>query len=454
MNLKKLIYPDLLNGSIGKSLLCFTLPLFVSYLFQQLYNAADTVIVGHYLCEESLAAIGACAAIFELMIGFGNGIGTGLSIVAARTFGSGDMKKLKRVVAASLLIIIAVSIAITFCSVLFLRPALILMGTPQAILDEAVSYISKIGIFCIVLIAYNFCAGMLRAIGNSFMPLIFLVISSVLNIFLDILLISKFGMGIEGTAIATVIAQGISVVLCVIYIFARSKILIPEWESFGIRGVNAGALYKELAAQGISMALMGTIISSGTAILQSAINGFGTMIMAGHIAVRKIFTLSSVILFTLGMASSTFVSQNYGAKKIERVKKGVKTAILSFYAYTVVLICVSPFIVKPLIEFISGSKNPEIIGYGTKYLYFAFPFYFALGPLVVLRNTLQGLGAKILPLISSIMELIGKILFTTFIIPLLGTWGIILCEPLIWCVMAIELIIAYFIRIREIEKNI
>jgi len=450
MNIKKLIYPDLLNGSIFKSLICFMLPLLISYVFQQLYNAVDTIIVGHYLREESLAAIGASAALVELIVGFGLGIGNGLSIVAARAFGANDKEKLKSVVAASLVITAAITLIIMIVANLLLRPVLHLLGTPDAILEEAYSYISLISIFCGVMFAYNLCAGMLRAIGNSFMPLIFLIISSLMNISLDIVFITKLNFGIKGAAVATVISQGFSVILCLLYICKFTKVLIPARKSFKFNG----ALYRDLIGQGLSMALMGSIVSSGTVILQSAINGFGTFIIAGHIAARKILSFCTLPIFTMGMASSTFVSQNLGAKKFYRIKKGVRCADLVTICWCLMLLIVIPLLIKNLIWFMSGSSNPEVLDYGSKYMIFATPFFSVLAVLIVTRNSLQGLGAKLLPLISSIMELLGKILFTALIIPHLGVRGIILCEPLIWCVMTIQLVYVYVRRLKLIEKQL
>ena len=445
------LHPDLLNGSILKALLYFMIPIVVSYLFQQLYNTADTVIVGHYLKEDSLAAIGASIAIFQIIMDLGNGFGSGCSIVVARAFGSGDRELLKRVVAASLLIMFFITGLLTLLCIILLKPALIMLGTPALILDQALSYISVIALFCGVLFAYNLCAGMLRAIGNSFMPLLFLMLSSVLNVVLDILLITRWEMGVRGTAIATVIAQGISVLLSLIYIETKAKILIPSVKSFHISGCNAFKIYREIFTQGLSMALMLAIVGSGTLILQSAINTFGTYIIAGHTAARKLFSLSTVMIFSLGITSSTFVSQNYGANNLRRAEKGVNIAILLSWAYTIILTILSPFIVRPLFVFVTGSENPELLNYGIKYLRFAYPFFAVLGPLIVIRNSLQGLGAKLLPLVSSLLELTGKILFTILLIPKLGVWGIILCEPLIWCIMAIQLVFAFRSQIRKLS---
>lgn len=432
----KLFHPDLTNDNILKTLLAFGTPMLISYIFLQFYNTVDIVVVGHYLGEDSLAAIGACSAVNDLLIGFGNGFGSGLGIVAARAYGANDEGRVKKVVVGSVFITIFVTIFIMILGQFCLRPLMTLLGTPDSILDEALSYIWVIAIFSGILFAYNLFSGLLRAIGNSIMPLVFLICSSLLNIFLDILLITVFDMGVQGTAIATVISQGISAILCLIYILAKCKILIPNKKSFSVDPV----IYKDLVGQGLSMALMSSLVNSGTVILQKAINSFGTYIMAGHISARKVFIFTNIPLFTFGMTSATFVSQNYGAGKIDRIKKGVKILYLLSAIWGILCTIFIPIFSKQLISFISGSSHPEVINYGAKYISFAMPFYAILGVLLVTRNALQGLGSKVLPLVSSIIELLGKILFTALIIPLMGSWGIILCEPVIWVVMTIQLV--------------
>ena len=199
---------DLIHGPIFKSLIIFALPLFISNIFQQLYNTVDTMIVGNFLGDASLAAIGSCTSIYDLLVGFALGIGNGLAIVTARSFGSKDEKLLKKSVASSLVIGIVVSIGLTLIGLIFLQPLLHLLNTPANIIDEAYSYIFFIVLFIIVMFAYNLCAGLMRAIGNSVMPLVFLVVSSVLNIILDLVFITQLNMGVQGAAVATVISQG------------------------------------------------------------------------------------------------------------------------------------------------------------------------------------------------------------------------------------------------------
>ena len=234
---------DLIHGPIFQSLLFFAIPLFFSNVFQQLYNTVDTMIVGHALGDLSLAAIGSCAAIYDLLIGFALGIGNGLAIVTARSYGADDTELLKKSVAASIVIGLLTSLVLTVGAEVILMPLLKMLDTPPEIIAEAFSYISVITRFTLVMFAYNLCAGLLRAIGNSFMPLVFLVLSSCLNIGLDLFFITQLHMGVGGAAVATVIAQGISVVLCLIYILKKAPVLIPQRRHFKIeRGIYAEML--------------------------------------------------------------------------------------------------------------------------------------------------------------------------------------------------------------------
>lgn len=431
---------DLLKGNILKSLLIFAIPLFISNLFQQLYNTADTMIVGHFLGDTSLAAIGACSAVYELLVGFALGIGNGMSMVAARSFGAGDKRLLKRAVAGSLVIGAVVTVIVMIIASMFLYPLLELLHTPQEIIEESYSYIFVVVICVGVMFAYNLLAGLLRAIGNSVMPLVFLVVSSVVNIGLDILFITKFSMGIRGAAVATVIAQGFSALLCLMYILWKAKILIPRKEHFQIEG----RLYGELAGQGLSMGLMVAIVSAGTVILQFAINELGYLIIAGHTAARKLNSFCTMPLMTIALATSTFVSQNKGANQRERIIKAVRysnwISVLWSAMITVVLIFAAPVLIK----FLSGSSEAVVIENGARYLRINAPFYSVLGILLTMRNSLQGIGKKIVPLISSIIELIGKIVFVVFFIPHLGYFGVIICEPIIWCLMCAQLVFTFY----------
>ena len=431
---------DLLHGPIMRNLLVFMIPILISYLFQQLYNTVDTAIVGHYLGEQSLAAVGASVAVFDLMVGFAQGLGNGVCIVVSRAYGAGEERGLRRAVAGSLVIGAATIAVMTLLSLIGLGPLLHILGTPDAIYAEAVSYIRIIGGCIAVMFIYNLLSSLLRSIGNSAMSLVFLIFSSLLNVILDILLVAGTGLGVRGAAYATVIAQGISAALCAVYLFRRAGILIPERQDFAFDA----ALYTELAGQGFAMAFMSSVVNIGSVILQSGINGLGEIVIAGHTTARKIFMLSALPGFSMGAAVSTFVSQNRGADQRERIIRGMKQS----YIYD--LVCGGLTILllfaagDSLARLVSGSDSPELIGNVVAYVRFAAIFSGILAILHGTRMGLQGLGSKITPLVSSFIELAGKLLFTWLLVPRMGYRAVIICEPLIWCLMTVHLVYAFF----------
>lgn len=436
-----------LEGSITKGLLLFALPLFFSNLFQQLYNTIDTVLIGHYLGDNSLAAMGSTAAIFELIVGFTMGIGVGFGIITSRYFGSKDEDKLKKSVALSIILGIVISLILTIVSYFLLPTLLEVLQTPKAIFNEALGYIQLIALFLCVTTFYNLSAGMLRAIGDSFTPLIVLFIASIINVVLDIVCITQFNMGVKGAAIATIIAQIISTIICFYAIYKKAKLLIPKKRHF----TWDKEMTTDLLAQGTSMGMMLSIVSIGTVILQSAINGLGTTIITAHTAARKITSLATLPIGTLATSISTFVSQNKGAGQYHRIRKGVKIANLMSSIYSIFITIIIFFTANIFVSMMSGSTNNVVIETGAFYLYTNVPFFIVLGPLLILRNTLQGLGKKVVPLISSIIECVGKIVFTTIFIPILKYTGVAFCEPIIWILMTIQLWFTFY-NTREIKE--
>ena len=287
---------NMTKDPIVKSLVIFALPILFSNIFQQLYNTIDIMIVGNFLGDSSLAAIGASSSIYELLLGFCFGVGNGLSIVVSRYFGQGDKTLLKKSVAGSIIIALILTAILMTASSLGLYPLMRALKTPENLLAESHSYVSTLTTFIGVMFAYNLLAGLLRGIGNSFMPLVFLIISSLTNILLDLLFITRFQMGIRGAAVATVIAQGFSVILCLIYIIRKTPILVPERQHFAV----GKKLYRELTTQGLSMGFMNAVVSSGTVILQSAINGLGEVYIACHATARKLNSFCLMPVSTIG----------------------------------------------------------------------------------------------------------------------------------------------------------
>ena len=430
---------SLIQGSIAKGLLFFVIPLFFSNLFQQLYNTIDTLLVGHYLGDNALAAMGATAAVFELIVQFSNGCGTGFSIVTARYYGSKDETELKKSVATSLVLGLIISLIITTVSYLSLPTLLRVLHTPRSIYTDSLNYIRCISAFSIITMFYNLGAGMLRAIGDSLRPLIVLFCSSIINIALDIFCITILDMGVLGAAVATVVAQGISTIICFLLILKKAKILIPHKERFHIKSY----MVSDLLGQGFSMGFMFSIVSIGTIILQSGINGLGTQIIAAHTAARKLISLFCLPLSTLAASMATFVSQNKGAQNYDRILKGVRLANTCGVIYPIFLSIFIFLTARYLVHFLSGSTNPVVLNNGAMYLKINIPFCMVLSILLNLRNAIQGFGYKITPLISSIIELVGKIVFTVLLVPKLKYIGVCVCEPVIWCLMTCQLVYSY-----------
>jgi Na+-driven multidrug efflux pump len=272
------------------------------------------------------------------------------------------------------------------------------------------------------------------------MPFLFLVVSSVLNIVFDIIFITSFNMGVRGAAVATVAAQSISTALCLVYIFKKCPMLIPHRKHFRYDA----ALYKELVAQGLSMGFMISIVYLGSVALQRAINGLGYLVIAGHIAARKINSFCMMPMNTIAVAVSTIVSQNKGAGQLSRIRKVVRYGNFISVIWGVFISVVLMFSSAVLIRLLSGSNESIIIENGSRYLRINSPFYTVLGMLFNFRLALQGIGRKITPIVSSVIEFISKILFAFIMVPVLGYFGVIICEPIIWCLMFLQLLYSFY----------
>ena len=431
---------DLLSSPIVSSLLTFALPILISNALQQFYNAADTTIVGNFLGFRSLAAIGATSAIYELIVGFAIGIANGMGIVVARHFGAGDIEKIKKAVAGSIVIGSVLSLAVMLVGGVWMYELLRLVHIPENIIDEAYSYIYIIMIFFFLTFFYNWSASMLRAIGNSLTPLLILLLTSVINIGLDILFITKFNTGIKGAAIATVISQAISALLCIVYMYIKADILIPKLKHFKYNYY----VYADLSTQGFAMGFMSSIVSIGTVILQTAVNGMGVTIIAAQTTGRRIMFFLMMPMSSLATALTTFVSQNFGAGNKSRIKSAVKYANIINTIWSIISVVFVYTLSIPFIRFISGSYDKELIANAKLYIAIAAPFFWALGILFNLRNALQGMDRKIEPLISSCIELICKIAFVLFVIPHVGYTGVVLTEPIIWVVMVLQLAYSFY----------
>ena len=430
---------ELTRGNPFKIILAFALPIIAGNLFQQMYNMVDSIIVGRAIGVEAFASLGSTSYVSNLLIGFMSGLTNGFSIVTARHFGAGDREKVRRSVAGTIILGLSVSAIFTVLSMFLLKHFLRLLDTPDEIFDMAYGYIRIILMFMTTAMLYNMAAGVLRAVGDSLTPLIFLIISSFVNIGLDLLFIVKFNMGINGAAYATIISQAFSFILCCIYIIVRFPYLIPKKEEFRITLHEVG----QLMSMGLSFALMFSIVEIGSLVLQRAINGFGTDTIAAHTAARKISSILMLPYSALGSACATYCSQNLGANKPHRVFPGIRSAILISWIWSAVAILIGYTASGFIVELIAGTENPYIVDTASTYLRINTPFYFVLGVLIVMRSSLQGLGRKTVPVASSVIEMIGKAVVAFVLAPMLGYFGVMISEPSVWILMTILLVLGY-----------
>lgn len=395
---------DLTKGKPSKLILQFALPVFLANICQLFYSLVDSRIVGQTLGDSALAAIYATNSVSSLIVGFLLGLASGFAILVARNFGANDVTELKRSVAGSLLLGLLTAVVLTAASVIFLRPLLQALNTPDSVMKDAYDYIVIILLGMVITMAYNVLAGILRAIGDTVAPLLFLVISTMLNIFLDYFFIMNLGLGVKGAALATILCQAVSVVLCILYIKKKYPILHVKREHFRLNKTMVSNLY----STGISMGFMLSIVYLGTLALQGAINTFSDDIIVAHGAARKITEIFMLSFSVFGTTMATYASQNYGAGKMHRIKEGVRIVTIYTWIWSVGAMICSYTIVPSLVQLVTATENPEIIATATKYLRVDTLFYFVPALITIIRNTMQGIGDRTTPIWSSLIELTGK----------------------------------------------
>ena len=427
----------LTEGTPWKQLLLFSIPIFWGNVFHLLYSLVDTKIVGSTLGTEALAAVGSVSTLHTLMTGFLNGLTLGFSLITAMCFGAKNRKRLKKTFAAAISLGVLTTLALVLMLMIFLHPVLNLLHVPQAQFEMAYAYISVLIVGLFATLFYNLCANTLRAIGGALTPLIFLIVATVSNIGLDYLFILGFQMGVQGAAYATVLAQLLSVVLCLIRIFRKFPILHIQKEDFRFDRELMAEMYKS----GLSMGLMSCLVGIGTILLQSAINTLGTTVIVAHTAARKVFELVSLPNSVLGSAMATYCGQNYGARRFDRIRQGIRASLIIAAVWAVVVFLICHTIEGKLIQFVASTTNPDVIYWGSTYLKVDMSFIVICGVIVILRNSMQGFGDRVIPVFSSCIELAGKIIFAFVFAPMFAYWGIIWAEPMVWIAMVIPLIV-------------
>ncbi len=440
---------DLTTGSPMKIFIMFSIPILLGNLFQQLYNMVDTIIVGQYLGEEALAAVGTTGCLMFLVLGFANGIAQGFGVMIAQAFGAGNHKQLRHFVALIVVLTILVSLILSLPTTMFSKNLLMLLNVPDNILAMADSYIKVIFAGLILTMAYNVEAGILRGVGDSKTPLYFLLLASVLNIILDFVLIVFAKMGTAGAAYATVIGQGVSAVLCFIYMHVKFPLLRLSREDFYYDRDNS----KKLLSLGIPMAINYSITAIGTMILQAAINVFGSSVVASYTAASKIINLTTQTMPSLGTTSATYCGQNLGAGKYGRIYKGMRCGFV-LCAIVGVLGAVVSLIAEPwMISMFIPNPTAEAMGYAHIYLVRACTCMIPLAWIFVYRSAMQGLNQALVPMLCGTVELVSRFLVIAIVSKPFGYSGVCWTDPVCWLVTGVMVLAAYLLWERKFKRS-
>ncbi len=441
---------NLTEGNPWSLIFFFALPLMLGNVFQQMYTVVDTAVVGKVLGVEALAALGASDWLHWMMLGMLQGFTQGFAILMAQKFGSGEYKQLRQVVANSVLLCVLCAVLMTACGEGLLNVFLDLLKTPDEIRPITTRYLRILFGGLPIVIAYNMAASILRALGNGRTPLVAMIIASLTNIVLDIVFVMGFGWGVEGAAGATLIAQCVSVAYC-FYHIKKITVLHMEKEDWKFEG----ALCLNLMKLGTPMAFQNTIIAVGGMIVQSIVNGFGVVFLAGYTATNKLYGLLEIAGTSYGFAMTTYAGQNYGAGKLDRISKGIRAGmVIALFTCAIITICMIVFGKAILSCFITVDAEQ-----GTEALAVAYQFLFIMSvwlPLLyvlhIFRSTVQGLGNTVLPMGSGIAEFIMRTASAMFLPGIIGAVGVMYAEILAWFGADLILVPSYFIVMNKIKK--
>ena len=440
---------DMTVGNPAKIIWNFTLPVVIGNIFQQFYTMVDTVIVGKFVGTNALAAVGVTGTICFLILGFLMGLTAGFTVLTSQRFGAGDMAGMRKTVGSAAVLSVVISIIMTIISMAGMKSLLKLMNTPDDIFHDAYMYIMIIcaGIFAQVL--YNLLAGVLRALGNSKTPLYFLLFSAVLNILLDLLLIIVFHLGAPGAAYATVIAQGVSGILCLIYIIKKVPLLRLEKSDFK---PNAHLIRTQLSL-GFPMALQFSITAIGTMMVQSALNILGSVHVAAFTAASKIEQVISQMYVALGTTMATYSAQNMGAGKVRRIHQGFMAATVISFVYSALAGVLTYYWGYKLTGLFVSENLDMVIGLVDIYLKCATLFFIPLAVVNVYRNGIQGMGFGLAAMMGGVAELVGRGVVATIASRYKSYWGICMASPVAWILAAVLFLIMYWRIMRRLKKS-
>lgn len=449
---KETMEQDMTKGSPFKVLIMFTLPLAIGNIFQQLYNMADTIIVGRYVGADALAAVGSTGTVMFLLNGFAQGITAGFAVLTSQRYGAKKTEGVKQSVSNGILLSVIGAVFFTVASILFMKPLLHLMNTPENIFADAYCYISLISLGMVANVFYNLFSAYLRAVGNSKMPLFFLVLSACLNVVLDLVFIINFQMGVAGAAWATNLSQAISAVLCAVYIYKKVPSLVPEKRHWRI---HRGDTRFQLAT-GIPMALQFAITSSGTMVMQSAINLFGSEAVAAYTAAGKIHSLLTQGMVAMGQTMAVYSGQNYGKGDAARIRQGVRAALVIEVIYSLVSAVIVYSALEPSLGlFFSGEVDlTAMMPWARTYITICTLFYVPLCTIFIFRNTMQGCGYGFLPMMGGVVELVARLAVAVVAMNIHSYWLACACDPAAWVGAGVFTGVSYLYVMNKVQKSL
>ena len=447
---------DMTKGSPLKLILLFSVPLLIGNIFQQLYNLADIVIVGRTLGINALAAVGATSPLFFLIMFVVVGMTNGFAVITGQRFGAKDVDGVRRSVVVSIIIGTLFTIFFSIICASLMNPILGWMNVPDEIYHDAFWYIQIVIIGLIISCFYNLLASIVRALGDSKTPLYFLIFASVLNIFLAPLFFLKFHWGVPGSAIAVLVSQGVSAILCVFYIKKRFPILHLKKQDWIFkreeRKEDLAFIWEHLRV-GMPMAVQFSILGIGILIIQSVCNTFGANVIAAFTAALRIEQIATMPMISFGVALAAYVAQNYGAMNFSRIRQGVKKTSVINLVLSIVMALIMHFWGSDIVRIFLGNSNQEIIKIARSYLFISTMFYFFLGQIFIFRNALQGMGQTVIPLTASTAELLVRSFAAVYLAVKFSYFGIFYAGPIAWVSASVIVAAGYFIRIGKIIRK-
>ena len=440
---------DMTSGSPMKIILWFTLPIFIGNVFQQFYNMADAVIVGKFVGNNALAAVGSTGTIMFLINGFVIGMTAGFTVLTAQKFGAGDERGIRKSVTGAAWLSLIVGLILTAAFMVFMKPLLTLMNTPADIFDDAYAYIMIISGGILAQMLYNLLASILRALGNSRVPLYFLILSAVLNIVLDLVFVIVFQMGAAGAAVATIISQGVSGLLCLVYIGKKVQLLRMTKEDWKPQTTLLSAQLKV----GIPMALQYSITAIGTMMVQSSLNILGSTLVAAYTAAGKIEQVVTQAYIAMGTTMATYGAQNMGAGDVPRIRQGFKACTIIGIVYSFIAAAFVMTAGKYMTYLFVSEEVGTIMNSVDIYLKCVGIFFIPLAVVNIYRNGIQGLGYGLLPMTAGIAELIGRGVVAVIAAGQRSYLGVCLASPAAWILAGGLLIVMYYyIMNHDIKK--